>query len=120
MILQVGSVRAIPSKHAPMVFLDDGVGDRASIGVRVGQQDLLARRSLEGRIDGRAFSQLICNQRRPRPKPGAVTAAKRWSERFLCVSTLGRCEDLLYVLKAGPARLSSATESPLAGLGGRG
>src|SRR5215203_5201004 len=46
------------------------------------------RRSLEGEIDGGAFSQLICNKRRPRPKPGAVTAPRGWSERFLCVSSM--------------------------------
>ena len=33
-----------------------------------------------------AFGHLVCEKRRPRPKPGAVTAAEGWSEGFLCVS----------------------------------
>ena len=68
-----------------MVKLHVGVGDRLAIGVRVDQQVLPAR-GLQGELD-RGVQQLVCNKRRPRPKPGAVTAAKGWSERFLCMSS---------------------------------
>ena len=48
-----------------MVFLDVGVGDRPTIGVRVDQQDLpTRRRGLEGELV-EAFSQLVCDKRPP-------------------------------------------------------
>jgi hypothetical protein len=56
-----------------MESTDVGVGDRAALGVRADQRDLAARRGLEGELV-EAFSQLVCDKRRPRPKPGAVTA----------------------------------------------
>ena len=59
-----------------MGFLHGGVGDRATVDVRVDQQDLPPAAAAWKASLVEAFSQLVCDKRRPRPKPGAVTAAK--------------------------------------------
>src|SRR5215212_920720 len=65
-----------------MVFLHVGLGDRAALGVRVDQQDLPAAAAAWEASLMEPLSQLVCDERRPRPKPGAVTAATGWSKRW--------------------------------------